>query len=573
MNSSRNGSSGNEAAAEEVILVVDDDSANLTILATLLSEIGYRVYSAVNGAAALELLQLVRPDLILLDIRMPEMDGFEVCRRVKADERTHDIPVIFISAGSELFDKVAAFDAGGVDYITKPFQFEEVVVRVGTHIGLRSMQRKLEAQNAMLQSEITERKHAEEALRKARDQLELRVEERTSELRTVNRQLECEIVEHKRVAEELRMHREHLEELVRQRTAELIDSEEKYRTIVENVPLVVYRMDSNGVILFVNHFVEEIFGYSPEELYVRPELWHEKVHDEDRACVEGLRDKSFREGREFVAEYRIRHKNGQVVYVADHAIPFESTEGVINSVDGIIMDMTCKRKIQEKLIRAEELKTIGEVSARLAHEIRNPLVSAGGFARRLLASMGQDDPNRAKVEIIVQEVSRLETILRMILTYIQPIEFHMTRMNPNQPVERALEAMAVEIKERNILVELHPDRDVPEVFADGFQMELAVKALVKKALRQMAEGTNLHVRTSREGDSFRLVMRYPVQNITADDVKHFFYPFAVSRLQYDTMDLPMSKIIVDKHGGAIDVKIEESGNFVISILLPALAAA
>ncbi len=116
--------------------------------------------------------------------------------------------------------------------------------------------------------------------------------------------------------------------------------------------------------------------------------------------------------------------------------------------------MTGRIKLHEELIRAKGLKTVSEVSNRLAHEIRNPLVSAGGFARRLLSSMNQDDPNRAKVEIIVKEVGRLETILRMMPAYIQPLELQMSQTNPNQLVERALSAVDMEIRERDRRIDL-----------------------------------------------------------------------------------------------------------------------
>ncbi len=383
-----------------------------------------------------------------------------------------------------------------------------------------------------------------------------------------NENLRTEIGERKRAEEELQSHRDHLEELVRARTEELAHSEEKHRTLVENVPLVVYRMGPDGKILFVNHFVEEIFGFSPDDVYRAPELWCKTIHDEDRGRVVSLWEESFRKGGEFVTEYRIRHKNGRTLYVMDHAIPFKSADGLVSSVDGIIMDVTGRVKTQEKLIRAEGFKTISEVSARLAHEIRNPLVSAGGFARRLLVSMGQEDPNRGRVEIIVKEVGRLEAILRMILAYIQPIELERTMTDPNELVERALMAVAVEIKERNVRLDLALDRGLPNIPVDRPQMELAVETLVKKALNQMREGSTLSIATLKENNTFKLVMRYPVEHIARDDLRHFFYPFTSTRMPYDTVDLPMSKILVDKHGGEIDVRLEKPGEMFIHISLP-----
>jgi len=126
------------------IVIVDDNPANLRILSTMLEQGGHKVRPALSGELALRSIAASRPDLVLLDIRMPGMDGYETCRRLKADPATQDIPVIFISALSETEDKLRAFQAGGVDYVTKPFQAEEVLARVKTHLQLRHMQQHLE---------------------------------------------------------------------------------------------------------------------------------------------------------------------------------------------------------------------------------------------------------------------------------------------------------------------------------------------------------------------------------------------------------------------------------------------
>lgn len=132
------------------ILIVDDTPDNLHLLAEMLGRQNYKVRPASNGLRALATVKKERPDLILLDIRMPDLDGYETCRRLKADESTRDIPVIFISALGEVFDKLTAFAVGGVDYVTKPFQVEEVIARVQTHLALQDMRLKLQEKNEQL---------------------------------------------------------------------------------------------------------------------------------------------------------------------------------------------------------------------------------------------------------------------------------------------------------------------------------------------------------------------------------------------------------------------------------------
>ncbi|MBD1898024.1 GGDEF domain-containing response regulator [Coleofasciculus sp. FACHB-129] len=168
--------------AKEDILIVDDTPENLRFLSGLLMKQGYTIRKALSGQMALTAIQTVIPDLILLDIMMPGMDGYEVCEKLKSDPKTAAIPVIFLSALSEAFDKVKAFSVGGADYVAKPFQFEEVLARVQNQLELRAAK----IQNQQLNA-----------------QLEERVKERTFQLEVANQELRREINERKLLQEKL----------------------------------------------------------------------------------------------------------------------------------------------------------------------------------------------------------------------------------------------------------------------------------------------------------------------------------------------------------------------------------
>jgi signal transduction histidine kinase len=170
--------------AKETVLVVDDVADNLRLLIGLLSKSGYKVRPARNGPHALKMAQSSPPDLIILDIMMPQMDGYDVCEQLKADDKTRDIPIIFISALNDVLDKVKAFSIGGVDYITKPFQEQEVQARVQTHLTLRHLQKRLQEQNVQLEREIMDRQRAEEAAKVANQAKSTFLANMSHELRT-----------------------------------------------------------------------------------------------------------------------------------------------------------------------------------------------------------------------------------------------------------------------------------------------------------------------------------------------------------------------------------------------------
>lgn len=139
------------------ILIVDDTPQSLGLLEKMLRDNGYHVFATTNGEAAIKIAAGSGPELILLDVRMPVMDGYEVCAKLKENLKLKDIPVIFLSALNETEDKVKGFQAGGVDYITKPFQLDEVEARVKTHLTLRKLQQELKEQNANLEKTVADR--------------------------------------------------------------------------------------------------------------------------------------------------------------------------------------------------------------------------------------------------------------------------------------------------------------------------------------------------------------------------------------------------------------------------------
>jgi diguanylate cyclase (GGDEF)-like protein len=160
-----------EDSEKGTILIVDDSPSHLGTLSDFLMEAGFKVLMALNGESAIETVKSTRPDVILLDIIMPGIDGFETCRRLKASESTQEIPIIFMTALSQTAVVVKGFQLGAVDYITKPTQQEIVLVRITTHLTIQKLKASLQAQNAQLQQEIEQRHRAEAALQKANEEL------------------------------------------------------------------------------------------------------------------------------------------------------------------------------------------------------------------------------------------------------------------------------------------------------------------------------------------------------------------------------------------------------------------
>ena len=148
------------------ILLVDDNPTNLQVLYQTLDGQGYRLLAARSGKDAIAIAERAVPDLILLDVMMPDLDGFETCARLKADDRTRDCAIIFLSALTEAREKVRGLDLGAVDFVNKPFQAEEVLARVRTHLTIRELQQQLRSRNQALEHELTV---AQELLREARD--------------------------------------------------------------------------------------------------------------------------------------------------------------------------------------------------------------------------------------------------------------------------------------------------------------------------------------------------------------------------------------------------------------------
>ena len=182
----------------------------------------------------------------------------------------------------------------------------------------------------------------------------------------------------------LREYAQNLELMVEQRTRSLKESEQTYRTLVENVPLIVYMIEPDGKTLFLNRSTEQMVGLPPEQLNGHYEIWARYIHPDDRARVSALREESLKGKQELHTDYRLVHPDGTLVYCFDHAVPVFTEDREFYRMDGIIIDVTVQKELQEKSLQAQELETLGQISNRLAHELRNPLASIGGLARRIV---------------------------------------------------------------------------------------------------------------------------------------------------------------------------------------------
>jgi len=176
-----------------LVFVVDHHPDNMRLLKNILAENGYDVRSAISGKQELMTIQSVLPDLVLLNVQLPELNAFSVCKEIKNNDTTRDISVIFISAFDEPIDRIKAFEVGAADYITKPFVTEEILVRVKTQMDISKMKKQLAFQNKQIQSIIADKKLTEHKFQKIQQELDIRVKEKTHDLEIINERLQSEI--------------------------------------------------------------------------------------------------------------------------------------------------------------------------------------------------------------------------------------------------------------------------------------------------------------------------------------------------------------------------------------------
>jgi PAS domain S-box-containing protein len=372
----------------------------------------------------------------------------------------------------------------------------------------------------------------------------------------------------------LREYAQNLESMVEQRTRSLKESEKTYRTLVENVPLIVYTVRPDGTTAFLNRSVEEILGVTPQQVNGPYEIWAGLIHQEDRDRVMALRNTCLKEQKELHTEYRMVHTDGSLVQVFEHAVPVCNEEQDFVRLDGIVVDVTVHKELQEKILQAQELETLGQISARLAHEVRNPLTSIGGLTRRLVKSFEPSDSRTEKGRLIIEQVQKLEKILKTMLAYIESPAIRLQPGDLNQVILQAVDGLRSKLEPNGFSVKTVLDPRLDPITLDPDLLEQTLTHLLEYAWRQMGEIGELEVATRKNGAQATMTLGYPAPRLSEEDLEHFFYPFALDvppengdRVS-DRLDVSLAKVVIHQHGGVINVSKENAQRIKITISLP-----
>ncbi len=359
---------------------------------------------------------------------------------------------------------------------------------------------------------------------------------------------------------------------MQKRTKELRASEERYRNLLERLPLVVYQMTEARGLKFCSAFSKQLLGLEPKELLEQSQGWDPLILSEDRERVRSSFLEAVSRGEPWAEEYRLQTPEGKVLVVREQAVPFKDEYGRTLQVEGILSDITLQKRLQEMSLQAEELRTLGEISARLAHEIRNPLTSVGGLARRILKDLQEDHKARELAQAIVKEVQRLETVLHMILAYIQPVEVELAPGDPTVVLKGILQDLAPEFEARGNRLLWEIEEELPLILLDPRTLPRALQILFRRPLFHMEEESNLLVSISCEHQRVILTLRYQAPSLGLDDLEHYFYPFLAQETSDPCLlELPVARTILYRHGALVRVAPgSREGEVLVEVSIPSV---
>ncbi len=558
---------------KSTILIVDDSPANLELLSDFLEDSGFNLLAAEDGHTALEIAAKENPDLILLDVMMPNLDGFETCRRLKANRATKEIPVIFSTALSETEDKVKAFKIGAADYVTKPFEFAEILARINTHLSIRKLQKSLLEQNQQLQQENIRRRRVLDALQESR---------------------------------------------------------QRYRVLADYSTDMISQQSPEGVYRYVSPACRMLLGYEIEEMI--GQSMYNYFHPEDLEAIQELHSVTQKWPPEFTVTYRARRKDGHYIWLETTCQTItDPSSGIDKEIIAVSRNVTerieaeealkearneLERRVEERtaeLARAnailrgeitermrieaelqaysEELRATNEALAHMdklkdeflantSHELRTPLNGIIGIAESMLdGAAGALSPKQMyNLSIVVSSGRKLARLVNDILDFAklkhQELDLDL------KPVDlRAVTAVVFTLaqpladrKRVQLLNRIAPD--VPLVKADETRVQQVMHNLVGNAIKFTEEGT-VTVAASAQDDMLVITVSDTGIGIPAEKFESIFESFeqvdaSTTRTYGGTgLGLSISKQLVELHGGSIWVESEvgQGSHFYFSLPL------
>ncbi|MBN2368915.1 MAG: response regulator [Vicinamibacteria bacterium] len=507
---------------KQTILVIDDSISALQILANVLISHGFDTLTARDGQGGIDKAEYAQPDLILLDVLMPDLDGFETCRRLKMSERTKNIPVVFMTSLNDIERKLTGFEVGAVDYLTKPVQIDEVLARVRTHLALRSMQKRLAAQNAALMREISVRQEAERGLRDAQTDLERRVAERTAELARANKSLTEEIGERRRAERDLQRSNRDLTLLNRVVAASVSEGDERgvcdvvcrelaealEVSYVEAVLLDDQRMKA---VVVARHFVSGESTSNETALVVAAEhvLRHRKtlivsdISTDERVSSQSDRISSLGIGSLLAVPLLMQETiMGALELGASRPHRFSDTEvklveSVASQVSGVLTRARLRaeqQRLEAQYHQAQKMEALGRLTGGVAHDFNNLLTVIIGSSELLLCDLNPGHSSYRVTDQIKTAARRAAGLTSQLLAF--------SRQQILQPQILDLNAIVANIEDmlRRLLgedVDLKTicDAHLGSVRADAAQLEQVIVNLAVNARDAMPGGGALTIET------------------------------------------------------------------------------